>query len=596
VITLDSTTRAAYLAESTLADRAQAVLDALADPVSIKVYNGASEVGSGTMATPWATRNAGVLTTGEVTSFAVTSSGTPGPGWTLRFESGSRWIRGTFGLTGSGSDFEWSLPTWSAGQSGRISTIVINATNEGLVTVTGTGAITLGEVTVAGTGTAVGTITGTGAITLAPVTVSGDDGSSYDPATTRYVRAGSGGSANGLDWTNAYTSLPASLTRGYTYYVADGSYSGYTFDDAASGTTVITIKKATVASHGTSTGWSDGYGDGDAAFGAIVISTSYNIIDGLSSSDIRVNAVTGAQVRNCVIDGGWIHFEPQSNSNGSQSCVIYGNRLFGVESPDGDAPQIQVFGTNHLIENNEIGPSSDIDAFRLFGTGHIVRGNYVHDITYSTGSSAHMDMIQTFGDNGWVANDILIENNVFTDSEGQLFNLSQDNVSGIGDWTFRNNVFANISQNANFGIPNIKFYNNTLYQVGVLYLVTGGPGQPFNATGLDLKNNLFIGLGGNNTDWDEVLQNPSGQTMTRSYNLWAQTSGAAMLYYSAETGGINGGTLDFVDAAGGDFHIGANSTAIDAGTTLADVPTDADGGSRPSGSAYDIGAYEYGSS
>src|SRR5687768_17254029 len=50
-------------------------------------------------------------------------------------------------------------------------------------------------------------------------------------AADRYVRQGATGSGNGSDWTNAYTSLPASLVRGDTYYVADGTYAGYTFDD-----------------------------------------------------------------------------------------------------------------------------------------------------------------------------------------------------------------------------------------------------------------------------------------------------------------------------------------------------------------------------
>src|SRR5262245_59157235 len=89
----------------------------------------------------------------------------------------------------------------------------------------------------------------------------------FDPATTRYVRLGAGGANTGLDWTNPFTSLPSSLTRGFTYFLADGSYPGYTFDDAASGTSVITLKKATVAEHGTNTGWSDAFGDGQAIFG-----------------------------------------------------------------------------------------------------------------------------------------------------------------------------------------------------------------------------------------------------------------------------------------------------------------------------------------
>jgi hypothetical protein len=38
------------------------------------------------------------------------------------------------------------------------------------------------------------------------------------------------------DWTNAYPSLPATLTRGDTYYIATGNYGGYGFNTAQSGT------------------------------------------------------------------------------------------------------------------------------------------------------------------------------------------------------------------------------------------------------------------------------------------------------------------------------------------------------------------------
>ncbi|MCR4275701.1 MAG: hypothetical protein NUV83_03060 [Candidatus Wolfebacteria bacterium] len=99
-------------------------------------------------------------------------------------------------------------------------------------------------------------------------------------AANRYVRQGASG--NGSDWANAYGSLPSALTRGDTYYLATGSYgAGHIFDDAVNGTLVITIKKATVADHGTSTGWSDSYGTGQAIFtGPIIFATSYYTIDG----------------------------------------------------------------------------------------------------------------------------------------------------------------------------------------------------------------------------------------------------------------------------------------------------------------------------
>jgi chitodextrinase len=49
----------------------------------------------------------------------------------------------------------------------------------------------------------------------------------------------------------------------------------------------------------------------------------------------------------------------------------------------------------------------------------------------------------------------------------------------------------------------------------------------------------------------------------------------------------------FVNASTNDFHLQSTSPAINAGATIASVTTDKDGVTRPQGSAYDIGAYEY---
>ena len=101
-------------------------------------------------------------------------------------------------------------------------------------------------------------------------------------AANHYVRQGASGSGNGTDWTNAFTSLPGTLIRGDTYYIAAGSYPAYTFDDAESSSLVTTIKKATTIEHGTETGWSSGYGSSQAVFNSTMrFNTGYYLFDGL---------------------------------------------------------------------------------------------------------------------------------------------------------------------------------------------------------------------------------------------------------------------------------------------------------------------------
>lgn len=135
MLSLDPVTQAAYDAFSAAADRAQAILDVMTGTISVRVYEGSTLVGQGTMASPWAVRSGDTLTVGESTAFQVLQDGDPDPGaWSLRFENpDGRWVRGTFGLYGSDADFRWrredsNAPApWRTGQYGSIGVAVANA-------------------------------------------------------------------------------------------------------------------------------------------------------------------------------------------------------------------------------------------------------------------------------------------------------------------------------------------------------------------------------------------------------------------------------------------------------------------------------------
>lgn len=104
-------------------------------------------------------------------------------------------------------------------------------------------------------------------------------------AADHYVTETGAGSADGSTWSNACNKFSgacavASLVRGDTYYQADGAYGTVIFATATSGSLIITIRKATVTSHGTGTGWSDTMGDGAATWTSVTFSTSYWVFDG----------------------------------------------------------------------------------------------------------------------------------------------------------------------------------------------------------------------------------------------------------------------------------------------------------------------------
>jgi len=98
-------------------------------------------------------------------------------------------------------------------------------------------------------------------------------------AEYQYVRQGAAG--DGSDWSNALPQLPSVLSRGFTYFIAGGSYPGYAFDDAVSGSATITICKASAEFHGTNSGWAASYGDESAVFtGGLTFISGYYLLNG----------------------------------------------------------------------------------------------------------------------------------------------------------------------------------------------------------------------------------------------------------------------------------------------------------------------------
>ncbi|CAG7856706.1 hypothetical protein MCAMS1_01298 [biofilm metagenome] len=329
------------------------------------------------------------------------------------------------------------------------------------------------------------------------------------------------------------------------------------------------------------------------------INHDYITVDGFNFNDggvIDINTGNYCEILNNKLIPGWITMHYLDTADKPTGCLIKGNILKSHKSLDGDYVVIQIFGSKHIVENNEIGPSSDIDAFRLWGHDNIIRNNYAHDMTYSPNSKSHMDGFQIFGDNGWASYNQLIENNRFINSDGQLFMTSTDGVTGIHDIIVRNNVFARFNQNANIGIKNMSFLNNTFYDVGIFSGNKTTFGTSENAT---FKNNIFIGINGYNlTDYDANLFLSEGYTSTWVFqnNFFSTLNGAALKNFDSLTQAkaINGGTVNFTNIATNDFSIKPGSVTIDKGQTLTGFSYDLTGNPRPQGEAWDMGAYEYG--
>lgn len=94
------------------------------------------------------------------------------------------------------------------------------------------------------------------------------------------VGPSSSGNGSGSDWSNQ-KAWSDTTVRGDTWYLRAGSnYAAKTFATAVSGTTLITIRKATTNDHVTATGWSDWMG-GPAVFTPTIrVNTSYYVFNG----------------------------------------------------------------------------------------------------------------------------------------------------------------------------------------------------------------------------------------------------------------------------------------------------------------------------
>jgi hypothetical protein len=375
-------------------------------------------------------------------------------------------------------------------------------------------------------------------------------------AADKYVRKGASGS--GASWTDAYSDLNNvswSGMGGSTLWIAAGSYTGGL---PGLSTASVTIKRATIASHGTNTGWLDSYDNQvtvtpSSGTNFLVIGTSATnlVLDGAGYSPwkFRVAGVRG--------------FNGTLRNDGADSVIIRGMEFDGMgESTSDGGPEDGLRwmgGDRNIIEHNFI------HDYRQVGSAHNdgIQGPSCTNITFQYNLFKNNGMHIFLGDYAWgsqYCNGITIHHNIFyNDANGGSYNgIVFKGTNQDGSYTNRieNNVF-------------------NLRGLGTVFYLADSPAP-------GCCNNVANGFFRNNIIYSSPVGNVS--LYSHSYNLYYNSSGPS------ETGLLTSDPL-FTDVTSNIYTLRATSPAINTGTSLG-YTTDFAG--TAVSSPPDRGAYEYG--
>ncbi|MFI5163960.1 MAG: right-handed parallel beta-helix repeat-containing protein [Bacteroidia bacterium] len=404
-------------------------------------------------------------------------------------------------------------------------------------------------------------------------------------ATTYYVSNSGNNNNTGLAQNLVFATLQYAADKtkpGDSVIVISGNYVGFVmgWNGYQSGTPSkrITFKAqpgATITSK-----------NGSTADGINLEGASYITLDGFTVTNAGAS-ITRAGIR-CVVDTGVI----VSNN------VIDGMGTWGI---------LTGFSESIIIEKNKCSHS---------GSQHgIYFGNSADNaiIRYNTcfsnaGCGIHMNSDASQGGDGIIKN-ALVEGNILYDN-GSPGGGAAINMDGIQNSKVINNLLYNnhasgITAFQTDGLEASKnnlFYNNTVVMPSdgrwAIQITDGSTGNSvYNNVvlsyhsfrgGISIDNASLTGF---KSDYNAVINRFSadGQNTTITLANWQSQTGQDQHSFVVTN------TELFVNGAGNDYHLALGCKAIDAGTALVSsvVTNDLDGNSRPQGSGFDIGAYEY---
>ena len=399
-------------------------------------------------------------------------------------------------------------------------------------------------------------------------------------ATTYYVAPGGNDGNPGTSASPFATIQKASnvAVAGDTIDVRPGTYVGAKFATSGTSSLPITVHGETgaiVNAKGPLNSNSDNLWIRDA---------SYIIIEGFE--------VTAAPRAGIAVQG-----EPTAEAHGIvlRNNFCHNNSRWGIFSGYAEGIHVQNNETSYSGTEHGIYVSNSSD-------NPVISGNRSHH-NYASGIQINAD--PALPGDGIISNALIDSNIIYENGVGGAagINLASVTFSVIRNNLLYNNHAGGIAgwddgDGTQWGTHNDKFLNNTIVQPSdgrfVISFLNG-------STNNQVNNNILLHLGtrgsinvdstsepGLNSDYNVVVNVFSyndGSTFI-SLSSW-QARGHDAHSFISTTSAL------FVNSGANDYHLKSGSPAIDKGITVTDVLKDLDGNSRPQGSAYDIGAYEF---
>lgn len=237
-----------------------------------------------------------------------------------------------------------------------------------------------------------------------------------------------------------------------------------------------------------------------------------------------------------------------------QNGAVYNGTRQGVNIQD------SAYGHELVNMNIDGNGSSALDHGVYIATrDNLIDGSRIHG---SSGYGVHVYNDGCACANGnIVRNSRIYANGLRAQGYGLVFG------SGSGNVAYNNLIYGNRGGvQVAHGVPRAtRILNNTIYDSGTW----GGLIVQAEAVATQVKNN--------------IIYRSQGETLAGG------GSGTELV------SNLVGVDPQFVDVAAGDFSVRSGSAAVDRGVTLAEVGSDFNRARRPTGAAYDIGAFEFGS-